>query len=502
MKVIIYCRKSTEDARRQISSIADQRKDMLRLAESMGYEVVEVIEETGSAKKLGRPLFLQMLADIENKKADGIMCWRIDRLTRNHKEGGIIGQMLEDGEIKAIKTMEKMYTHDTNAVEFYLDLAQAIQYSKDLSKIVTARMQSKFERGEWTTKAPIGYLNNRTTRFKTEIVIDPTKAPLIQELFREYATGRYSYQELSTHMFGRGLYAGNSRKKIYQQKISEILDNTFYYGLMKWKGLEVMGTHKPLISKELYDECQEVKLGRSRPRPQKHFFPYRGVFTCAHCGCMATPEKQKTYTYYHCTNGKGICDQKKYNINENYLTEQIAEKLEKLHVDEELIELMYQSSLQDLERHTQTNSTQEQSIEKQINELKQELSALLGLRVKKEIDADEYAERKTELKNQVTELQSTLTKLQNAPNPQSTLELTKKVFLTSATAKKRFLKAKDEQKAIIVSELLSNSTVYNRKVAKIQYKSPYNIIARTPVCDDFSQMWTREDSNSRPPQCK
>ena len=46
--------------------------------------VSEPIQESKSAKKSGnRPLFLQMIKDIEKGKYDGILAWHPDRLSPN-----------------------------------------------------------------------------------------------------------------------------------------------------------------------------------------------------------------------------------------------------------------------------------------------------------------------------------------------------------------------------------------------------------------------------------
>ena len=76
LRYVLYARKSTEDENRQVRSIDDQIKDCLKVAKDLGLHIVgEPIKETKSAKKPGqRPLFSQMLKDIEAKKYDAILC--------------------------------------------------------------------------------------------------------------------------------------------------------------------------------------------------------------------------------------------------------------------------------------------------------------------------------------------------------------------------------------------------------------------------------------------
>ena len=53
-------------------------------------------------------------------------------------------------------------------------------------------------------------------------------------------------------------------------QIQTTLQNIFYIGLMKYKGEVFEGTHKPLISKKLFDKVQEVLKKRGRPQKIKN----------------------------------------------------------------------------------------------------------------------------------------------------------------------------------------------------------------------------------------
>jgi site-specific DNA recombinase len=65
----------------------------------------------------------------------------------------------------------------------------AKNYIDNLSGEVKKGMLEKAEQGQYVSRAPVGYTNNLVTHL---IEVDPQTAPLVQKLFRLYATQRYS----------------------------------------------------------------------------------------------------------------------------------------------------------------------------------------------------------------------------------------------------------------------------------------------------------------------
>ena len=65
--------------------------------------------------------------------------------------------------------------------------------------------------------------------------------------------------------------------------------------------------HKPIISKAVFDKCQELLKNKSKPKT-RGFKPYvyRGTFHCENCGCFITTETQR-HNYLRCTKRKSPC---------------------------------------------------------------------------------------------------------------------------------------------------------------------------------------------------
>ena len=167
-----------------------------------------------------------------------------------------------------------------------------------------------------------------------------------------YATGRYSLSQITKELYQDWLRSKSSRnraggKKIYKSKIYTILKNPFYYGAMFRQGRYFQGNHKPIIEKKLFDQCQDNFKDIKRPRNTKHKFLFRGLCSCANCGCSITAEKQRNHSYYRCTDGKDGCEQKRKYLRGFRLNQQIAENIfNHINFDQGLIDMMYQSALQ------------------------------------------------------------------------------------------------------------------------------------------------------------
>ena len=79
-KYFLYARKSTDVEDKQVLSIEAQVTELRALAKRDELEIVEEFVEKKSAKIPGRAIFNDMMARIGRGEAQGIICWKIDRL--------------------------------------------------------------------------------------------------------------------------------------------------------------------------------------------------------------------------------------------------------------------------------------------------------------------------------------------------------------------------------------------------------------------------------------
>ncbi|TSC76392.1 MAG: recombinase [Parcubacteria group bacterium Gr01-1014_29] len=331
MKYFLYARKSTDVEDKQVLSIDAQLSELRALAKQERLNVVEVFVEKKSAKMPGRPVFSEMVARIQKGEAQGIVCWKIDRLARNPVDGGQIQWLLQNSVIAHIQTHDRAYYPADNVLMMSVEFGMANQYIRDLSVNTKRGLREKARQGIYPSSAPLGYLNNPRTK---TIVVDRKKAPIIRKAFEMYAENKYRLEDMASFLYQNDLKThatrrwgnDNGGKAHSKDQMTWMLSNIFYYGHFKYGGEVYEGKHTPLIDKKLFDRVQEVLKLRGKKRTLKNSpQAYCGLLSCDSCDSSITAEKQKGHIYYRCTRKKGVCTEP--YVREESLDFQLSELL-------------------------------------------------------------------------------------------------------------------------------------------------------------------------------
>jgi site-specific DNA recombinase len=188
-------------------------------------------------------------------------------------------------------------------------LASFAQFDNDVrSERTRAGMRAALELGRWTFPAPLGYLNAPKWS-SASLVHDPERAPLVKQVFEDYASGRFTKQEVLARATEGGL---RTRRGLVlsPQSFGQMLRCTLYIGVINSPqyGVSTRGNFEALVSEQTFYRAQAVSEGRvqrSAPRVRNHpDFPLRGFVHCETCGRPLTGSWSKgrngQYAYYHC----------------------------------------------------------------------------------------------------------------------------------------------------------------------------------------------------------
>ncbi len=478
IRYFLYARKSSESEDRQVQSIDDQVNRIKQLASDLNLDIKKIYTEAKSAKKPNnRPLFEEIIQRIENGEADGILCWQINRLSRNPIDSGKISWLLQQGTLKSIQTIDRQYLPDDNVLLFNVESGMANQYILDLRKNVKRGTESKLQKGWKPNLAPLGYLNDKAEK---TIIKDPERFNLIRKMWDLILTGNYTPPKIldiannewgfRTRTFKKKGYGGNplSRSSIYK-----IFRSIFYAGIIEYYGTQYEGKHEPMITLEEYDRVQMLLGRKGRPRPQKHEFAFTGVIRCGECGCLYTAETKKKfikstgeikeYTYYHCTRRKKSvnCSQRKV-IKNNDLELQIEKEIEKYTILPEFLHWALEglNKKNDTEIEDRTNVYEMQH--KTLVETQKELDELTKMRYRLLIDDEQFLKEKKLLISKINQLKGKLRETE--ARAERCLDLNERTFNFATYARKAFLMGGLELKKEILMTLGKTPIIKDKRL--------------------------------------
>ena len=306
-------------------------------------------------------------------------------------DGGKLVYLVDTGKVLELK-FPTFWFDPTPQGKFMLSIAfgQSKYYVDNLSENVKRGIRQKLRNGIWPSWAPMGYLNDLGTH---TIHVDKERAPIIKKAFELYATGNYAILEIRDMVNRSGLRGRKLHKPLSVSNCHYMLRNPIYYGVMRYYGEVYKARHKPIISKALFDKCQEVLKNKSKPKTKTLIpYVYRGAFRCASCGCFITTETQKGHKYLHCTKRKQPCTE--LFVREEEIDRQVREIIKGVSLPPALAAEALDNIKAEGIKAAQAGEETAQNLRDKIDILTKNMNALLDMILSGMITQDEYAQKK------------------------------------------------------------------------------------------------------------
>ena len=395
----LYMRVSTEDQAREGFSLPEQKERLEAFCKFKGYEIVDYYEDAGISAKTGnhRPEFERLKNDINAKRINTIVALKLDRINRSIYDWENLMTFLDENNAYLDCVNDEINTTSANG--------------KMISRLLMSVSQNEIERTSERTKiglagaiknghiphiAPLGYKHE-----DRKLVIDYSTKDVIVRIFDLYYNG-LSYKKISNlfneeKVLGKDNWRDSTIVNILQ---NEIYKGDFVHGKRTNHPTFYEDVVEPIISKEMWEDCQVQKKKNSRAFKRTLTYLYLQKLKCPKCGRIlggkATTKKNgKSYFYYYCNDCKIEFKEKLIN---DYFNQFIAELIEY----DEVVNQFFLPMIK------QKFDEPKEQLEKEINNQKNKLERIKKAYINGVFELKEYNEEKKIVEKAITELETKL----------------------------------------------------------------------------------------------
>ena len=436
-----YLRCSTIGQAEEGFTLENQKRTILDYCKSHNIQLSHIFEDGGrSGRTVNRPEFQEMLKQIKERGIDCVLIYKIDRFARNVTDFSRIRKELNEKGIALISVMEGDLSSGTSSLTANI-FASVAEWESDVNSQRTKdALLQKFINGWQPTPPPLGFRSVGGEHEQKTCEPDPYVAPIIKQMFQLYSTGDYSMSTLQDWLKDKNLISKNGTI-ISFSRINTILNDPFYYGLIRWHGESKIGKHKPLISEQLFNSCQFM-LGKHRHflvRERKYDFLLRGFVYCT-CGMRLVGDfslirsNHKKLGYYHCQKRYSRDCKQKY-VQSKELEKQVEENVRKMEFSDEFIALVKQKAEEYLSDGKQNDQSAKQALINQRIGLENRRNKLEDLLIDESMDKETYKRKHDEISHQIDNIQTQLDEAEqenklDMPLVDEVLNLTRNIYST------------------------------------------------------------------------
>ncbi|MDA9069181.1 recombinase family protein [Algibacter sp.] len=472
-KAILYRRVSTTDQKTHGNSLNAQKDRLRGFCKEKGISIKKEFEEDFSAKNFKRPIIQELLefAHKNKNEIDFLLITSWDRFSRNVFEAqSVISELSKIGiEVNSVENWID-YEDPNQLILHLLHLAMPEVDNRIRSQKVKTGIRQALKEGRWVHMQPKGYVSGKDELGKPLMKPHPEIAPLINELFNDFALGLYSQNELLTlpkykllklsksnlsRMLKQIAYAGKIRVPANKDEIEEVVD----------------ALHQPLITMDIFRKTQIQLTGRSRykqkPKKINEYLPLRGQLQCSKCGDNLTGSGSKSKTgaihyYYHCNPKKGCGE--RFKVSDAHLA--LDNYFDDLKPKEEVCDLLELILKDKFENSESSKKNLLRKNEEAIKKTEAKNKALLDKLLDGTINNETYKEAKTRFDEAIFALEIEQSEL--LEHDKDVMTFVSFGIHLFKNIKELFFKASATTKQKILSSILKEKLVFEKET----YRTP------------------------------
>lgn len=459
MKISIYSRKSVftekgDSIENQIDLCKNYCESYFK-GENLEYIIYE--DEGFSGKNLNRPKFKELINDIKTNKVELLICYRLDRISRNVADFSSTLELLQKHNVNFISIKEQFdTTTPMGRAMIYIASVFAQLERETIAERVKDNMLQLAKMGKWSGgRLPLGFNSEKVTYLNSEmkekslVKLMPIDSELetIKFIYNTYLSKGSilaTLNELNNLCYKTKLGSNfelSGVKRILKSPIY-VVSNEDTHNYLKSIGYEVFGTpngngyltyqqkssnnsivaiagHKGVIpsndwlrvQKKFESNKQKAKKSSNRSGTGQNTSLFSGLLKCSKCGSNmvikynAKSKQGFNYIYYVCsskqkTNVKIKCDCP--NLRTDLVDDIILNKIKTYNKD--VIIKTYEDKLKELQ--LSSNKKLSNDLNKNINEKTDQIRSLI-----RELSLVSDESIKEMLRSEIASLNSEITQL-------------------------------------------------------------------------------------------
>lgn len=258
LRCAVYTRKSSEEGLEQdFNSLHAQREACEAFIKSQkheGWHLIKTAYDDGgiSGGTMERPALKQLLADINARRVDVVVVYKVDRLTRSLAD---FAKMVEIFDAHGVSFVSVTQQFNTTSSMGRLTLNVLLSFAQFEREVTGERIRDKIaaskKKGMWMGGGvPLGYEVK-----ERKLLIVPKNAETVRHIFRRYLElgcvrlvqkeiTEQGIRSLRGYVISRGI-------------LYNILSNPIYIGQIRHKGVCHSGQHEGIIDQDLWDQVQQ-----------------------------------------------------------------------------------------------------------------------------------------------------------------------------------------------------------------------------------------------------
>src|ERR1700681_4821649 len=275
VRCAIYTRKSTEEGLDQDFNSLDAQREAaeayIKSQKHLGWTLVSGRYDDGgfSGSSLERPALQRLLEDVDARRVDCVVVYKVDRLSRSLLD---FARLVDRFDQRSISFVSVTQQFNTTTSLGRLTLNILLSFAQFEREIIGERTRDKMtaarRKGKWVGGMPV--LGYDIAADGGHLVVNPREAEQVREMFRLYAQHR-SLSAIIEELGRRGWTTkafrsqrGNQHggRPFQEATLLRLLTNAIYVGQVEHTGQLYAGEQAAIIEPSMWEPIQDELRAR------------------------------------------------------------------------------------------------------------------------------------------------------------------------------------------------------------------------------------------------